>query len=562
MQIDDRLGTVLRARAEGPALERIQYRQLIDLLGTRPAEGIGAQMVAAYERLAALSRSIPPTDRAGIIADPGLRLRSLRLVALLASDSPQVAAAAVRQAQLSEEQWLDLVPALPVAARGAVRERRGLGPRVEALVARLGIGKQALPDVGVIEGTATEVAAQPGESEGIGAIVRRIEAYRRAREIPPPPANSNDAPRLPLGEDHVLQAPARVDSFDFVADASGRITWADPGVAPMVVGSLPFDGVSLGGTAPLQTALRRRQPLRARRLMLHGAPALAGAWQADAMSRFDPQTGNFTGFAGRMRRLVSVRSAPDAPRLSAAEREADRIRQLLHELRTPIGAIQGFAETIQQQIFGPAPHEYRALAASIAGDAARVLAAFEELERYAKLESAALDIEAGACDFAELVAQIVARIAPFGKQRNSGFDARYRKGSLSVAIAPIEAERIAWRVLATLAGTSGPGEVLLLKLSAKSGGVKLKIELPALLASRDDKALFGATVGALPQSIASGMFGVGFALRLARTEARAAGGSLERDGKDLILWLPGLTTAGTPNNPPEDAGKAEDTSSG
>ena len=58
---------------------------------------------------------------------------------------------------------------------------------------------------------------------------------------------------------------------------------------------------------------------------------------------------------------------------------------MLHELRTPVNAIQGFAEVIQQQLFGPTPHEYRALAAGIAGDAARILSAFEELDRLAGL---------------------------------------------------------------------------------------------------------------------------------------------------------------------------------
>lgn len=72
-------------------------------------------------------------------------------------------------------------------------------------------------------------------------------------------------------------------------------------------------------------------------------------------------------------------------------------------------------------------------------------------------------------------------------------------------------------------------------------GVRMRVQLPNVLASRDDKALFGAAVGAVPQTIASGMFGIGFALRLAMCEARAAGGSLERDGNFLVLWLPGLT---------------------
>ena len=42
----------------------------------------------------------------------GLRLRSPRLVAALAAGEPQVAAATLRRAELSDEQWLQLIPVL------------------------------------------------------------------------------------------------------------------------------------------------------------------------------------------------------------------------------------------------------------------------------------------------------------------------------------------------------------------------------------------------------------------------------------------------------------------
>ncbi|MGH6787070.1 MAG: sensor histidine kinase [Novosphingobium sp.] len=522
MHFDDRISTVLRVRADGPALARIQFRQLLDLLGTQPVEREGPQVEAAFSRLAELANRISARDRAGMLAEPGLRLRSPRLVAALASDAAPVAQAAVRQAQLSDEQWLDLIPALPVGARGVVRHRRDLGPRASELLNRLGIHDRGLP------------AAEAAADEGIGALVRRIEAYRKAREVPAA-ANANDAPRLPLGEEHVLHAPPRPSSFDFATDPAGRIVWADPGVAAMVVGRAPFDTAR---------AAQRRLPLSGLALTLGGASALAGGWQADAAPQFDPLSGRFTGYAGRMRRLPEAAAAntpATEPSMTRAERDADRIRQLLHELRTPVGAIQGFAEAIQQQIFGGVPHEYRALAAAVAGDAARVLAAFEELERFAKLESGGLAIEPGSADLAAIVAETVARLAPFTARRNSGFDARAKGEALAVPVAPIEAERIVWRLLATLAGTSTPGEVLALKISAEPEGVRLTIALPTLLAQRDEAGLFSAAVGSVPQTIASGMFGVGFALRLARSEARAAGGRLERRGNDLRLVLPGLT---------------------
>jgi K+-sensing histidine kinase KdpD len=216
---------------------------------------------------------------------------------------------------------------------------------------------------------------------------------------------------------------------------------------------------------------------------------------------------------------------------------------MLHELRTPVNAIQGFAEVIQQQLFGPTPHEYRALAAGIVGDAARMLSAFEELERLARLESGAMELEEGETDLAQLIASTVAQLGAHTKSRGSGFTVRPDEEVLPVPLDRLELERIVWRLLATLAGTSAPGEQLKLRLRTKDHMVRLDLGLPASLNALADDALFEAAAGAVPQVIAAGVFGLGFALRLARAEARAAGGDLVRKGERLRLTLPGLTGA-------------------
>lgn len=584
MHFDDRLGTVLRLRAGSGAVRRIQFRQLLDLLGTSPAQTRGEQLDAAYVRLGELAKEIPAAERAAMIGDAGLRLRSPRLVAALAEGEPAVSAAALQRARLSDDQWLDLLPALPPSSRPNLRLRRDLSPAVGELLARLGVTDRGLPPVqpaplpesevaveplpapasvtaSTIESEAqpepepqpvAEAIAEPGrepslpeppvilhpapirEETGIGAIVKRIEAYRRTKQvIDHVPAN--DSPRLPLDEGHVLEVPERASAFDFATDADGRIVWSDPGVAPMV------SGLRIAGTvqnAEFAKLYSRRQPLHACPISLAGAAPIAGEWQLDAAPWFDPLTGHFLGYRGRLRR-PSLK-APLVPPVT--ESPADRMRQMLHELRTPVNAIQVGAEIIQQQLFGATPHEYRALAASIAGDAARMLSAFEELDRLAKLDSGAMELDPGETDLAAVISATVGQLGSHTASRGSGFAVKDEAVSLPVGLARLEVERIAWRLLATLAGISAPGEVLRLKLRERDGMARVDIALPAVLAAQTGDALFEAGAGAIPQVISAGVFGVGFALRLARAEARAAGGDLIRKDDKLRLTLPGLTT--------------------
>ena len=120
---------------------------------------------------------------------------------------------------------------------------------------------------------------------------------------------------------------------------------------------------------------------------------------------------------------------------------------------------------------------------------------------------------------------------------------RIEDDGLLLPLARIEVERIVWRLLATLGGTAAPGERLKLRLRRKGDAIRLTVALPAALAAKDDAGLFTAATGSVPQVVAAGVFGVGFALRLVRAEASAAGGKLERHKDRLRLELPGLTPA-------------------
>lgn len=647
MHFDDRLATVLRLPPSGDGLARIQFRQLVDILGRAPNPREPSETVeAGFTRLQELGRQIPTADRARLLSAPLQAMTNPRLLAWLAQAEPDVACAAIRAARLDDEDWLALIPALPVRARGILRHRRDLPPRVEALLSRLGVRDRALPpaayealpgdeavdiapapDFGlgpdldfepdpeaplpeeprasfnaptgniavdqdmsddVLEllgmdaappaptslsewakaraaqqhkdlqlkaanadhsGDGRSGGANSGEA-GIGAIVRRIEEFRKARAMQGAvgaAANADaNAPRLPLGD----TAPVTVRlalAIDFTTDVHGRIAWADGPYASSVIGlNLPAAQDGGGNTQDLAAAMRQRLPLRAVRIAVAGAPAVSGAWQVDAIARFEG--GGFIGYCGRLRRPSPPIAPPSAPAADTAE--ADRMREVLHELRTPANAIQVAAEIIQQQLYGPAPHEYRALAAAIAGDCAHILAGFEELDRLVKLETGALPLDEGECDLARVLAQTVVRLRTWTEPRGSSFalTSDPSAASLPVRVARAEVERLIWRLFAALAGSTAPGEALELGWSARAGMVCVTVALPSVLAARDPDTLFEAVAGERGQSLATGMFGIGFTLRLAVAEAAAAGGTLQRIDNALHLSLPALTVVNAGNS--------------
>ncbi len=614
MQFDDRLATVLRQKASASAGARTQYRQLLDLLG-RPGERHDPSLLAAAQlRLESLSDAVSVRERAEIIREQGRRLNDPGLVAQFAEAEPDIASAALGTARLTEAQWLELIPDLPVRARGFLRLRSDLPDRVVVLLDRLGVRDRALPlppspeplveedtaqqapmpepeperadEEDIVEGEYTEVddeaapepepvpepapqdvgagaiaaaagavaadidraepeptpqpsepaaAEQPSE---IAALRQRIDAFQRARderredrahqpdsnpEPAPEPVADKAAPTLPFTDASTRQE--ELTGFGFATDIGGTIDWADSFAAAQVM------YLSLPTILPeeLSDAIERQLPIRGLPVTLEGGPAIAGEWILDAQPRFSSPDGRFLGYAGGFRRPLQAEEPGN---------QSDRLRQLLHELRTPVNAIQGFAEVIQQQVVGPVPHDYRALAAGIAGDSARMLAGFDDLERLSRLESGRLRPTGGDADLAAIFRQHLAQLIPLLQPRNAGFVATLG-GTCRVDLARPEAELLSWRILATLGSAAAPSEKLALTLEHEGRNAQFVADLPASLAGSED--IFAARGKPLSVAISAGPFGPGFALRLARAEARAIGGSLRRENRRLILTLPALT---------------------
>lgn len=551
MLIDDRLATVLRSGATSGTSALTQFRQLIDLAGALGPDDDDAPE-AAYGRLDELIAQLPERRLAAILREPGLRLRNVRLIARLARMGPHVAGAAMAQARLSEREWLYLIPRLPVTARGLLRHRGDLPFSARQVLERLGVRDLVLPGPGETVAAPAPETRQPAaneseltESDGIGALVRRIEAFRRAR------GQQGPAPRLPLGDEAARDAAA---AFDFTADSTGLIDWATPEAAPLLVGmalSSPREGAVATLDEAGRAAMRGHLPLRGAALHIDAAAPIAGEWLIDAAPVFHPDSGAFAGYRGRMRRrpAASGKAANNAARLAS-----DRIRQVLHELRTPVNAIQGFAEVIQQQVFGPAPNEYRAMAAAIAVDAARLMAGFDEMDRLARLQSGALALAPGSADMRGVFHTTLQRLEGVLRPRAASMALEVSGGPFIVPLAESDMLQLAWRLLATLAGSIGPGEAITLSLAGDGTQMALRAELP--LALEDDADIFAATAPVPSRAISAGMFGTGFAFRLARAEAEAAGGALHRTDEFVELILPVLTGAegGHSVGGPESAG--------
>lgn len=533
LRFDDRLETALRQVDETDFSIVAKWQQLVDLLAQTPNESELGNIAVGLVQAKQLMPQIPIDRRVSCVTALAGRIRSAPLVQLLAGDVPPVAAAAIAGASLSDSQWADIVPYLPTRARGFLRNRKDIGAKTRrALVAWSSadfILPSKLPDISPVE-----AAPVPVQNTQIRDIVERIERLRRYRE-------SGDAPFLPLEDIEFSGVQDPVSEIRFETDDNGTVSWVEGAPRGAIVGvdiAEPAFDSGPGPDAYGAAAFRQRMPLENARMRLCGADIIEGDWRINASPFFDSVSGRFSGYRGVMRRPTIAESALIPTESST---NGDHLQQLVHELRTPLGAIIGFSEIIEQQLFGPVTEDYRTLARNILNEAERLLAGFDDLAIAAKIDAGQFSPSPGITDCDWLAVRLADRLHGLSELLNVTLNIVQAHPVRAFAIDNDLAERIFSRLLSAVIIGCEAGEELDGRFRTELGAAAKNLfilTLPVKLRSKGEEELFGSGPGSQDEVEDAPLLGLGFSLRLVRSLARNVGGDLRFSNEALILSLP------------------------
>lgn len=534
-------GTALGAQAA--------WRQIIDLVGRGRAPADAATMAA----LADLKDRVPAATRAASARALYGMQPPAALVALLARDEMAIAAPVLRGAVMPASDWEQILPGLTPAGRAILRHRRDLPAETMRALESFGAVDFVIgTSVPASAEPAAPVPAEPGPFVSVGqvaaGIIERARRQENDNDAPPPPPQPRadgtfriadvvariEAFRRRQDEPRTGAAPAADlpigETFRFETDANGIIRWIDGAAREAIVGmsiAQPARPGSPGVDGAAAGAFRGRSRIAAARLAIGGLSSSAGDWTITGVPAFDPATGRFIGYRGTARRPHrGERAAHTSP-------AADSLRQLVHELRTPTNAIAGFSEMIEHQLLGPVTDAHRAQAAAIRDDAARLLAAIEDLDTTARLGTGALPLRPEAVALKPLIARLAGQLAPLADARGAMLTVR-TADVIAHADAPA-LERLLDRLVATMLGAAGEGEEITVKLQPEDPiTVRVSVDRPVALANHAGDAVFEIDDETTPASL----LGTGFALRLVRNLAAELGGSLRVGDHRLTVVLP------------------------
>ncbi|MBL0022978.1 MAG: HAMP domain-containing histidine kinase [Sphingomonadales bacterium] len=141
----------------------------------------------------------------------------------------------------------------------------------------------------------------------------------------------------------------------------------------------------------------------------------------------------------------------------------------MHELRTPLGAIAGFAEIIEQQLFGPVSREYRELAQAIVADAQLLLAGFDDISAAARLGGSGRSDGDQSTECNWLAARLAEKLRPVSDNIGAQVHLRIADPVRAFAIDNEFAERLFSRLLSAVILGCSAGEDLVGRFSTELG---------------------------------------------------------------------------------------------
>ena len=518
MRFDDRLLTVLNQPAEDRHDAAVRWRQLVDLVARAGANSDSPVVADALEAIRREAQAVDEPLRAAAARAVAALPLPLGLLEYFAADSLTVSAPVLAAATLDAHQWQVLHRAADEEARRFIETLHpeiGTEPHIEAPPATTGVEQVAPP-------VASEAEPARYTPPSLHEVVERIERRRRLRAGEPvaaagaPPASA-ESPAL----------------FRWECGPGGDIAWVEGAPRGPLIGRSIAKTQEGDGDRIDQDVIRAfavRAPFRDGALRLAGGGPVAGEWKISGVPAFEPADGRFAGYRGVALREVPETAEPAAEAIPDVLTDPASLRELVHEIKTPLNAIIGFAEIIEGQYLGPADRGYRDRAAEIVRQARLLLTAIDDLDFAAKVHSAS---GAGRerVDLGALLGRAAGELREIAAAHGAEAEVARARGEAAAAVQPELADRLLVRLFRALAERAGRGERLEVAADVTGKAARVTISRPAALAGLGDSDLFDVARG---REGAQG----GFSLRLARGLARIAGGDLVSSRDSFALVFP------------------------
>lgn len=546
MRHDDMIQTAVGlALRDSPDAQAAAFRQLVDLSLQRGRCEDARQGRRALRALARLACVVPAPLRDAMIdkaAKAGAGALHLRL---FRNELTHHYDRLLQVAKLDESEWWRFARRAPAHLHAALLARRDLPGSVREMLSargdaasRLFVADASLSERGgeVVDKARFVPSVDDGPASGrtpaidngrsqVRELLDRIAAFR-ARE-----GAASRAQATPAG------GPSTTSSrWTWRTDESGVFV-DSPDVPQHLVGHWLTELVSVEAHDLLPRALERRVPFRDVAVTAPGE-LLAGRWRMSGLPQFDRKTGRFTGYWGSAI-ANDAAGVPEPQRgggLFGTGASGEALATMAHEVRTPLNAIIGFAQLIENEILGEAGDAYKRKAGSILEHAEKLLGALDDLTDAARIEQGRYRVGSEPFDVAAHARAVIDRYRALATARDVTLVPLVAHAMPALTADAAVFERLLSRLLTSVLAVVSAGEAILVVVQATANAIQVVVTRPRALVGQPDETLLdpaGLVVGE-----GAPIMGVGFGLKLVASLTGTIGGRFETQPWGFVVTVP------------------------
>jgi signal transduction histidine kinase len=239
------------------------------------------------------------------------------------------------------------------------------------------------------------------------------------------------------------------------------------------------------------------------------------------------------------------------------------MRGLSHDLKNPLGAIDGHAALLEQGIKGPLTAEQQASVARIRRSVRSLLALISDLLEISKAEAGELSVQVRAADVAEVVRDAVEEHRAAAQTAGQQLRVEIADRPPMVLTDPDRVRQVLGNLLSNAVKYTPPGGQIVVRVDERTGNGRLAAARCAVIDVVDSGP-------GIPEDKREEIFeefarlqpdekpGAGLGLTIARRIARLLGGDISvashnGQGSAFSLWLPATRAAPSPGARPRRA---------
>ncbi len=339
-------------------------------------------------------------------------------------------------------------------------------------------------------------------------------------------------------------------------DAQGRLVLANEGYTdfPLAPGT-SYDEVierAFNETLPPELDEAARREWKARRLALHVTPGrtmefeiVGRRWLRVTEQRFPDGSiavlrTDITELKQRQFRLEQERQRAE----EANRAKTEFLTNMSHELRTPLNAIIGFAEVMQDGLFGELPERYVGYAANIRESGLHLLELIGDLLDISKIEAGRFELDEQEIALDELLTESITAVMPQCEAKGHRFTRETETGDATLWADRRAVKQIVINLLSNAIKFTPDGGAVTLACDIRGEALELSVSDTGVGIPPEDRERVFEPFTQSGNALTRAEGGTGIGLPLSRALAEIHGGRLVLEdrpggGTRALLVLPG-----------------------